>query len=218
VEFKSIIIYRITHIENIPHILENGITHKNSPNRNPSFKNIGDKSLIDTRSTKTVVVDNGDYQNDSKKTIILGDFIPFYFGARMPMLFVAQNGGNFVEEPTAAEDIIYIGSSLNNVISNGNEFYFSDGHATDMLTTFYDKSKINELVNIIDWDAIKSAYWGGQENLNIKRKKQAEFLVLGDIAPEHIFAYGCYNDKAKLALTSMGIDEKNIKVIPKSYY
>ena len=87
-----------------------------------------------------------------------------------------------------------------------------------MLTTLYDKSKISELINIVDWHAIKSSYWGGQENLNIKRKKQAEFLVLGDIAPEHIFAFGCYNDKAKSTLISFGIDEKSIKVIPKAYY
>jgi len=136
----------------------------------------------------------------------------------MPMLFVAQNGGNFVEKPTPAEDIIYIGSSLKNIIENGNEFYFSDGHATDMFTTFFDKSKINELVNIVDWTAIKSSYWGGADNLNLKRKKQAEFLVLGDIAVKHIIGFGCYNDQAKNRLTAVGIDEKKIKIIPKAYY
>jgi hypothetical protein len=218
VDLKNIIIYRITHIENIPHILKNGITHINSPNKNPDFKNIGDVSLIDTRSTKTVFVDNGDCELISNKTITLGDFIPFYFGVRMPMLFVAQNGGNFVEKPTPAEDIIYIGSSLKNIIENGNEFYFSDGHATDMFTTFFDKSKINELVNIVDWTAIKSSYWGGADNLNLKRKKQAEFLVLGDIAVKHIIGFGCYNDQAKNRLTAVGIDEKKIKIIPKAYY
>ena len=86
VELKEITIYRITHIDNIPHILENGIIHKNSPKKNLGFKNIGDKSLIDTRSTKTLIVDNGDYQNHPIKNITLGDFIPFYFGVRMPML------------------------------------------------------------------------------------------------------------------------------------
>lgn len=217
-ELKNVILYRITHIENIPHILNYGITHKNSPNKNPDFKNIGDVSLIDTRSHKTVFVDNGNLESDSIKNITLGDFIPFYFGIKMPMLYVAQNGGNFVEKPTLAEDIIYIGSSLESIISNGNEFYFSDGHATNMLTSFFDKSKINELVNIIDWTAVKSSYWGGAENLNLKRKKQAEFLVLGDISPKHIIGFVCYNNTAKSKLLSMGVDEQIIKVIPKAYY
>ncbi len=39
-------IYRILHIENIPHVLANGITHKESPKANPAFVGIGDVSLI----------------------------------------------------------------------------------------------------------------------------------------------------------------------------
>lgn len=30
-------LYRMIHIENIPHILQYGITHSNSENANPSF-------------------------------------------------------------------------------------------------------------------------------------------------------------------------------------
>ncbi len=211
-------LYRITHIENIPHVLKNGITHKNSSKKNQHFKNIGDISLIDKRCQTNVIVDNGNYKLKTCKTITLGDFIPFYFGVRMPMLYVAQNGGNFVETPVPAEDIIYIASSLIGIISDHKEFYFSDGHATDKLTTFFDNSKIIELVNIIDWHAIKASYWSGEENLNLKRKKQAEFLVFGDIDAKHIVGYGCYNQTTKTKLISMGIDERSIKVIPNAYY
>jgi hypothetical protein len=44
-----------------------------------------------------------------------------------------------------------------------------------MLTSFYDATKINELIDIIDWKAVKSSYWGGNENLNIKRKNKPNF-------------------------------------------
>ena len=43
---NDIEIYRITHIDNIPHILKNGITHKDSLKKNLNYKNIGDISLI----------------------------------------------------------------------------------------------------------------------------------------------------------------------------
>ena len=218
-ELNDIKVYRITHIKNIPHILKYGITHRDSLNKNPKFKNIGDVSLIDTRSNKTVYVDNGEYDPDTKSTSIkLGDFIPFYFGIRMPMLYVTQIGGNFVESPTPAEDIIYLVCHIYKIISNCRGFYFTDGHTTDMLTTFYDKDKINELVEIIDWDAIKALYWGGDENLNLKRKKQAEFLVSGDIHPDHILDFGCYNERARNILIEMGIAESKIKIIPGAYY
>lgn len=217
-ELNKIILYRITHIENIPHILQYGITHKDSINKNPDYKNIGDLSLIDTRSKKKVNIDKGEFNPDNGDTITLGDFIPFYFGVKMPMLYVAQHGGNFVESATSPTDIIYLGCSVSKIISSKLNFYFSDGHATDMLTSFYDKSNINELVNIVDWEAVKSSYWGGVENLNIKRKKQAEFLVSGDLSPDFIVVFGCYNEIAKDKLISLGVASDKIKIIPQAYY
>jgi hypothetical protein len=62
------------------------LPHKNSPNRNPNFITIGDISLIDTRSSKQVSVDNGNFLNFDAPLITLGEFIPFYFGIKMPML------------------------------------------------------------------------------------------------------------------------------------
>ncbi|MFN0187492.1 MAG: DarT ssDNA thymidine ADP-ribosyltransferase family protein [Bacteroidia bacterium] len=41
-ELNEIYLYRITHIENIPHILQHGITHLSSPNTNPNFVPIGE--------------------------------------------------------------------------------------------------------------------------------------------------------------------------------
>ncbi len=217
-ELAQIKIYRMTHIENVPHILRYSITHKNSSNANPNFITIGDISLIDKRSTKEVSVDNGNSLNVNSLKIILGDFIPFYFGIKMPMLYVMQHGGDFVERATPAKDIVYLACSLNRIIQSNKIYYFSDGHGTDNLTTFYDTSKINDLPTLVDWNAVKAAYWGGQENLNIKRKKQAEFLVLDDLPADHIVNFGCYDQTAKEKLVGMGIKEEKIKVIPNAYY
>lgn len=208
----------MTHIENIPYILQYGITHNNSLNRSPNFVNIGDVSLIDTRRTKTKSVDNGDFLNFNVPSIVLGNFIPFYFGVKMPMLYVMQNGGNFVERATHAKDIVYLVLPINKIIRSNLLYYFTDGHATDNLTSFYDKSKIRELPNIIDWNAVKAAYWGGQENLNVKRKKQAEFLVSGDLSSGFLIGFGCYNEVTKAKLLEMGVEEGKIKIIPNAYY
>lgn len=217
-ELNQISIYRMIHIENIPHVLKYGITHKNSPNKNEKFITIGDTSLIDVRTTKSVQVDNGDFQNINAPSIILGDFIPFYFGTRMPMLYVMQNGGNFVERATPAQDIVYLKCLLVDVISSCKSYFFSDVHATDRYVTFYDKSKLTDLPTLIDWNAVKSSYWGGEENLNIKRKKQAEFLVSDDVPSKCITAFGCYNETAKQKLVAFGIEASKIKLIPEAYF
>ena len=208
----------MVHVQNIPHILLNGITKKDSPNSNPNFRSIGDLSLIDTRSTKMVRVDNGDYAIDNPEVICLGDFIPFYFGIRMPMLYVMQNGGNFVEQATPPENIVYLACSLTKIIETNMGYYFSDGHGTDNLTSFYEKEKITSLSEIVDWNCVRAIFWGGQENLNIKRKKQAEFLASTDVPPECILGFVCYNQAAKDRLLEMGIPNEKIKIRPSAYY
>lgn len=85
-DLAEIKVYRMTHIDNIDHILQYGITHKNSPNHNPDYIAIGDISLIETRNTRQIIVDNGDFLDFEATKISLGDLIPFYFGVKMPML------------------------------------------------------------------------------------------------------------------------------------
>jgi hypothetical protein len=209
-------VYRMIHIENIPHILENGITHKNSKNSNPDFKPIGDISLINTRAIKRVKITNGG--NNVLSEIVLGDYIPFYFAIKTPMLYVIQNGGNFVKEATTPENIIYMACSVQQIDKSGFVFYFSDGHATDVFSIFYNKEKVSKISSLIDWNAITSKYWGGSENLDTKRKKQAEFLFAQDLPTEFIKGYVCYNQNAKDLLISYGVHEKHIKIVPKAYY
>lgn len=211
-------IYRMTHIENIKHILEFGITQKTSINSNPNFVMIGDLSLIDDRANKIVNVDNGEFLNLKSKLIKLGDYIPFYFGIKMPMLYIIQLGGNFVERASKPEDIIYLVCSIEKIIAADLDFYFSDGHGTNNFTSFYEKNKINDLNSIIDWNSIKAQYWAGNENLDLKRKKQAEFLVLNDLNPNMIIGFGCYNESAKNRLIKIGVEESKIKVIPSGYF
>ena len=49
-DLNKLYIFRMTHIENIPHILQYGITHRDSPNKNFNYQVIGDSSLIHTRN------------------------------------------------------------------------------------------------------------------------------------------------------------------------
>jgi hypothetical protein len=135
----------------------------------------------------------------------------------MPMLYVIQFGGNFTEK-TPSEEIIYIVCSLHDLVQLNQEFYFSDGHPVNNLTTFYDKSKLEDILDIIDWVAIDKPYWGGEENLEPKRKKQAEFLIKGDIPFYVIKKFICYNDKAKDNLVRLGVKSSMIQINENAYF
>jgi hypothetical protein len=210
-------LYRITHVLNVPYVLQYGIVRSNSVYASSSYVSIGDMELISARSSKRVVVNNGDVFS-MVGTIMLGEFVPFYFDVRMPMLYVVQHGGNFVSQVTPPEDIVYLICLLSDIMRSGCSYYFSDGHPMDLLTSFYDSSQVAKLPYILDWVAIKSQYWGGEGRLDIKRKKQAEFLVGNDIAPEYLCGFGCYNAVARERLLRVGVPDRQIVVMPNAYY
>lgn len=199
-------IYRMTHIENIPHILENGITHKDSVNHNPNYIPIGDSSLISTRDS--FEIPNGD---------TLGEYIPFYFGLRTPMLFVIQKGYNDVAI-TQPGNIIYCVSSVQKVLDLNLKFIYTNGHATDSLTSYFLPNEIENIDEQVDFDATNAKYWKRENDLDFKRRKEAEFLIKNDFPVEGILGYIVYSQNTQNKLIEFGINQQIIAVRPTYYF
>ena len=190
----------------MPHILQYGITHISSPNYNPNYKSIGDVGLINNRSS--FVLPN------SK---ILGDYRPFYFWGRMPMLYVIQNGHNGVKT-IRPENIVYCVSNAALVIEHKLNYIFSNGHAVDSFTEFFEPSDVEEIENIVDFPAVKAQYWKKEGDLDLKRRKEAEFLIEEDIPLSAIGIFIVYNEVAKQHLFQIGIDQRMVKVNNSFYF
>ena len=83
-----------------------------------------------------------------------------------------------IDDPTVSQrDVIYFVSSTEAVARTDLTWCFTDGHGIEGLTDFYEN--LDDL-DEIDWDAVRTWRWGGRwllENPDVKRKKQAEFLV-----------------------------------------
>jgi hypothetical protein len=203
---NKVFLFRMTHIDNIPHILKFGITHSSSANCNKQYIPIGDSTLINSRSEFIMP--------DGKK---LGSYTPFYFWGRMPMLYVIQHGFNGVT-PTAPENIVYCVVTLSSVIDHDLEFVFTDGHAVDHFSSFFGKNDINNIENIVDFNAVTNPYWNKDDDLDLKRRKEAEFLIGSDISLEAIAWYVVYNDVAGIKLRQMGISENKIRINNKFYF
>lgn len=199
-------LFRMTHIENIPHILQFGITHSSSQNANPNYISIGDSGLINTRNL--TLLENGR---------CLGDYIPFYFWYKMPMLYVIQKGFNDLNTVNV-EEIVYCISTVQKIIDSRLEFVFTDGHAVNRFSSMYTSNEIKNIDKILDIKAIKAKYWNDGNDLDKKRRKEAEFLVLGDIPESVIQAYVTYNTDIKNRLTTLGINADKISVKPDFYF
>lgn len=198
-------LFRMSHIDNISHIWEHGITKIDSANANKDYKSIGDGSLINNRAL--FLMPNG---------MTLGNYIPFYFWYRMPMLYVIQKGFNEVN-PVTAENIVYCVSSVAEIINQGLDYVFTDGHGIDSFTSFYSSEDSSRIDELLDFDAIRIGYWVDEIDTDKKRRKEAEFLVVSDIPNTAILGYVVYNQIAKEKLVTIGIPE-NIIHIKTNYY
>jgi ssDNA thymidine ADP-ribosyltransferase, DarT len=172
---NAIVLYRIVHIDNVEFILRNGMFTKNHANSDPNYINIGDSSLIAARHTYQLKIDPPGGN--------LGDYVPFYFGPLSPMLLNITTGYRGVTK-RSQEGIVYICCKMTELTMHCGQWCFTDGHAKDTFTEFY--NSLNDL-NEVDWDIVKAKYWTPiQSDLDKMRRKQAEFLVKDHVPPQCI--------------------------------
>jgi hypothetical protein len=120
--------------------------------------------------------------------------------------------------PTPAEDIVYCVSSIQKIISLNLDFVFTDGHAVDSFSSQYTNQDINDIETIIDWNAVNAKYWRNDNDLDLKRRKEAEFLVSDDISTNGILGYIVYNENSKNKMIGFGVNSDKIHIKPDFYF
>jgi hypothetical protein len=160
-------IYHITHVRNLQHIVATQGLWCDAERVRQKFECVGiaHQSLKDRRARTPVPVAAGGS---------LGDYVPFYFANRSPMLYAIHTG--FVQGCDAGQkDIIYLVSSVERVVKGRRQWCFSDGHAVEAVTKFLSDEAA---LKAVDWAVIDHWSWQNtNEDPDRKRRKQAEFLV-----------------------------------------
>ena len=197
--------FRITHIDNIPHIVHNGIVKADSPLRDEHYMSIGDRQIIRVRGEMVV------------KGYKISDYIPFYLGPRSPMLYVIQHGYNGVQR-VEPENIVYCIIRLDDLINSNIECIFTNGHAVSNLTSFFTKDRLPQINDIVKYDDVYSSQWNSETDIDLKRRKEAELLVKDDLPTQFLRGFVVYNERAKQKLLDMGVTENKIVVAPGYYF
>ncbi len=202
-------LYRMTHVDNLPHILSNGLVSASSAYADPDFRAIGDRSLIYVRKDLQVPVPPGGS---------FSEYIPFYFGLRSPMLYQIVTGYEGVTK-VSQDHIVYIVVKHDCVVKNGIEYVFTDGHARHTMTQFFNRP---EDFAHLDWTTIRSEKWHNTpEDTDRQRRKQAEYLVKGHV-PVDCFSYFLTNhEKTKQKIESLlrqKMLQVPVKISKKAFY
>jgi len=157
-------IFRITHRDNVPWILDHGLHAPKGRVLDPNFRNIGNLDLIDKRAHRVVRVGPGG---------TLGDYVPFYFTPFSIMMFNIHTGYNVRQVPN--EEVVILVSSLNKVAELRIPFVFTDQHAYPLMANYF-----TDLKNLdqVDWDLLnRRDFKHDPDDPGKKERYQAEALV-----------------------------------------
>jgi hypothetical protein len=160
-------IYHITHLRNLPSILESGCLwcDKERFLRKLNTTGIAHEHIKQRRARRRV-------PTAARGT--LDNYVPFYFAPRSPMLYTIHKG-NVVNYNDGQSPVLHLVSSVERVVESELPFTFTDGHAEMATCTFFERI---EDLNNVDWQIMQSRLWNDTpQDGNRKWRRQAEFLV-----------------------------------------
>ncbi|WP_323835148.1 type II toxin-antitoxin system toxin DNA ADP-ribosyl transferase DarT [Photorhabdus africana] len=196
---QKALIWRITHRQNLPWILANGLHAGNNAVRSSNWVTIGNEDLINRRNHRTVpLLPRG----------MLNDYIPFYFTPFSPMMYNIYTGRGGVRK-VSNTDIVILVSSMYRVAELGLLFVFTDRHAYPVTTNYY-----NELADLtaIDWALLQQRnFQRDPDDPEKVERYQAEALVHGHMPIHALLGAICYTQNVQRELKAQA-NELRVKL------
>ncbi len=183
-------IYHFTDIANLRGMLASGglTAHRDAP----CEVDIGDQSIKSRRST--IRVPCGPQGR-------IGDYVPFYFAPRSPMLFSIKCGNVAGVSPDQRR-LAYLVSDTDDAYAAGLSCVFTDGNAATAFTEFEDDP--TRLGDLVDWPLMQEIYWNNTaDDQDRRRRRMAEFLVHERMPLEIIRGIGVYDHGMRVEVASI---------------
>lgn len=185
------LIFRITHIENLPWILRHGLHCPSSDVRDPDFITIGNPEIIGKRSSKLIPVSPGG---------VLEDYVPFYFTPCSVMLYNIVTGYSGLTR-RERDDVIVLVSSVRKLSETGVAFVFTDRHALVAYARFF--NDVGAL-DRIGWELLRACDFARSDNdFGKVERYQAELLAYRTVPVEALLGIACYSDRSRVRVAEM---------------
>lgn len=178
-EPAKIQIFHITHVENLSAIVAEDGLLSDAVMATRKTKGIGYEHIKARRLKINRVPCCGDR--------FVGEFVPFYYCPRSPMLFTI-NKGNTGHPEGCQKDVVHLVSTVDKAITLGKPWAICKINAG---TGYVDASSFSSDVSALDelnWSAIRATYWS-----EVVSQKSAEFLVADFFPWSAIQVIGCQN-------------------------
>ncbi len=191
---EKALIFRITHIDNVPWILINGLQCRSSPQRDPDYCDIGNPDLIAKRANRVVPIPPGG---------TLSDYVPFYFTPYSPMLLNIKTGYSGVKQRPMHEIVILV-AYFRTLSEHGVTAVFTERHAYLAAAEFL--SDLGEL-DRIDWAILRNRDFKRDPNdFGKVERYQAEALIHQHLPVAALAGIVCHGEEQKARLLAMLCD------------
>lgn len=188
------LIFRITHRDNLPWILENGLHCSNSDSQDPGFVSIGNPDLIDKRRDRPVAI-------PPRGT--LADYVPFYFTPFSPMLLNIHTGRGV--QRRSNEELVILIASVRDLAARGSTVLITDRHA--YLDTARYSSDLADLPTFVPWAQIQSRDFSRDlEHPEKMERYQAEALIHRHVPANALRGIACYTPVVKAELDQIAVE------------
>lgn len=189
---QKALIFRITHRNNVPWVLANGLHCQSSGKYDPDFVGIGNPELISLRPNREVDIPPGG---------TLADYVPFYFTPYSPMLLNISTGWAGIRQ-RKNEEIVVLVSSLAALRNHGVRYLYTDRHAYLQTASFFDDAA--QLGTVVDFDRLQRRdFRRDPEQPDKVERYQAEALAHRFVPVEALLGIGCYTAPIKTELESI---------------
>jgi hypothetical protein len=199
-------LYHITDISNLPSILQNGGLLPDCALVSVAHQVIGYSNIKLRRMTQ--------YRVPCCGNRFVGEFVPFYFCPRSPMLYTV-NLGNTGRPPGCQTSIVHLVTTVNAAVKQGRPFAISDSNAGAGYATFRSDLAALDDPTHLRWADINTNQWQGKMQF-----KQAEFLVADRFDWGAIVHIGCHNAAVAAQVANMLPQQAGLQVgaRPNWYY
>ena len=177
-------LYHITHVTNLPAILNAGGLWCDAERnrRGLSVTGIAHQHIKERRARRRVPVGAGG---------VVAEYVPFYFAPRSPMLFSIHRG-NVEDYRAGQERVIHLCVRADDAMTTDRPWCFTDGHAEMAISRYFDDWSYRDQV---DWPLMAAKFWAdNSDDSDRVRRRNAEFLLQEFASWSLVRFVGVYNE------------------------
>jgi hypothetical protein len=200
-------VFHITHVDNLASMAESGLhCDAGMTEHDVTFRGIAYTGLKAQRAATPVLCEPGG---------TLADYVPFYFAPRSPMLYTIHRGNVAGAEGEQSRIVHLVLDSAD--LFDAYDCVFTDGHAIMDISNFYnDPADLDH----VPWNVMKERYWSQDGTGEMRRKRQAEFLVHGHVPWDRVLAIAVMDEECRALVHEalVGVAHQPQVVVRRDWY